>query len=185
MNHVMIDLETLGTTCDAPIVAIGAVQFDPAAGKTGENFYRRIDWDSAIKSRRVSGDTLKWWMKQPDGARMEIVKNGVSMDSALTEFSTYLSSLPVAGAGHQVWGNGATFDISMLEHAYTQYKIHTPWKFWNVRDCRTIEELAKGLLDKKDIPRAGTHHNALDDALYQCAYVSAMWQALRSQDLFG
>lgn len=36
--HVMVDLETMGNKQDAPIVAIGAVVFDPATGSIGESF---------------------------------------------------------------------------------------------------------------------------------------------------
>ncbi len=41
----------------------------------------------------------------------------------------------------KVWGNGANFDIGILEHAYDQYQIEIPWEFWNVRDCRTIKDM--------------------------------------------
>ncbi|MEJ0847907.1 3'-5' exoribonuclease [Klebsiella pneumoniae] len=37
--HVMVDLETMGKKHNAPIVAIGAVVFDPATGSIGESFY--------------------------------------------------------------------------------------------------------------------------------------------------
>ena len=29
LNHIMMDMETLGTLADAPIMSIGAVRFDP------------------------------------------------------------------------------------------------------------------------------------------------------------
>lgn len=38
--HVMVDLETMGKKHNAPIVAIGAVVFDPATGSIGESFYK-------------------------------------------------------------------------------------------------------------------------------------------------
>ena len=56
-----------------------------------------------------------------------------------------------------------------------------PWKFWNVRDVRTVVDLAKPFRNlKKDYKRKGTHHNALDDAIFQASYVSDMTQALQN-----
>jgi exodeoxyribonuclease VIII len=40
MTHVMVDLETMGNNPEAPIIAIGAVFFDPGTGKTGESSIR-------------------------------------------------------------------------------------------------------------------------------------------------
>ncbi|EMQ3548812.1 3'-5' exoribonuclease, partial [Escherichia coli O111:H5] len=37
--HLMIDLETMGTNTNAPIVVIGAVFFDPQTGEIGPVFY--------------------------------------------------------------------------------------------------------------------------------------------------
>lgn len=54
------------------------------------------------------------------------------------------------------------------------------WKFYSVRDCRTVEDMAQGLVCRKDIERRGDHHNALDDAVYQAEYISAMWKALKN-----
>ena len=43
MQHLMIDLETLGTDPTAPIVAIGAVFFNPKTGELGAEFIATID----------------------------------------------------------------------------------------------------------------------------------------------
>jgi hypothetical protein len=77
-----------------------------------------------------------------------------------------------------VWGNGATFDISILEDAYRQLDLEIPWKFWNVRDCRTVKDMyesARGGYEKKS---GGTLHHALDDAKFQAQYICDMWKSL-------
>lgn len=60
---------------------------------------------------------------------------------------------------------------------------NAPWPFWNVRDVRTVVQLAEGLVKK---PAAFTKdavaHNALDDCIFQVGYVSKMWQALRGKN---
>ena len=35
MNHLMVDLETMGNGPYAPVISIGAVFFDPNTGETG------------------------------------------------------------------------------------------------------------------------------------------------------
>lgn len=179
MTDVMIDLETLGTTPDSAIIAIGAVAFDRVRGTILKEFYRRISWKSAMKRRRVCADTVRWWIGQNEQARKEICRqdNVSNMDIALGELSIYFSEFSIERT--KVWGNGATFDISMLENAFTQYKMVVPWKFWNVRDCRTVEDLTAGVMSKRTFTRDGTAHHALEDAKYQARYISAMINALK------
>ena len=175
MTHVMIDLETLGTTSRSAWISIGAVCFDPDTGviDTGNAFYRNVDWDSALRGREVSGDTLKWWMRQDPAAKDAVIHAGWPIEAVLTALSEWLPE------GCVVWGNGSSFDISMLEDTYHQYGVTVPWKFWNVRDVRTVVHLAQGLVERGSVPFEGTKHNALSDAIHQAKYVSAMWQALR------
>jgi len=174
MNHVMIDLETLGTKPNSVFIALGACQFEPSTGELGHSIYQRIDWNSAMQSELVvDADTIKWWMRQSDAARLELIEEGDQLNCALDVFKDWLTN------NCKVWGNGATFDISILEHAY---KHNAPWKYWNVRDVRTVVDLAHGIVEKDDINFDGTAHNALDDATHQAKYVSAMWQALKGID---
>ena len=173
LYDVMIDLETLGTTPDSAILAIGAVKFDPHTGEQREQFYTVIEFEDADK-RKISAATVKWWMQQDEDARMALVKPAsmaIDLETALVDFGNFLSP------GDKVWGNGATFDISMLEHAYG---YEAPWKFWNVRDVRTVVDIASGLVDRNDTKFVGQAHNALDDAIHQAKYVSAMVMALRA-----
>ena len=173
-KHYMIDLETLDNKQTSAIIAIGAVEFSPYEFGLGEEFYRVIDINSAIKYGTVGGDTVKWWMQQSDEARKAIHSpNEVHMlPTAIGMLTQFIDNNGI------VWGNGSSFDISILEHAYTQLGLIAPWKFWNVRDCRTAEEMARPKASKKDIPRQGTHHNALDDAKYQAEYVTHLYRAM-------
>lgn len=56
--HVMVDLETMGKKHNAPIVAIGAVVFDPATGSIGESFYKVVCLGRPSKSQAVIGILL-------------------------------------------------------------------------------------------------------------------------------
>lgn len=171
-DHFSIDLETLGTRYNAPVISIGVVQFDPDTGKLGATFYREIDIDSAIKAGKVSGSTLAWWAQQTDKARRVFGdKNKVSLATALDELSTWLRGMAVTP---KVWGNGAGFDITILEHAYENgcVGLKEAWHYTNVRDMRTLVEAAR-LGDAEWPKREGVHHNALDDATYQAKVISA------------
>ncbi len=181
-QHISIDIETLGTTSTAPVIAVGAVAFDITTGEQGAQFYRRIDWESALKGRRCTAGTLQFWMKQ-DGegdAVREILKPGVGTREALKDFLAWFHALAAQiNRDPFVWGNGATFDIGVMGTLLELYGFEHPWKFWNVRDCRTMAMVADNKIDVRSVPFDGTKHNALADAKHQAKYVSMMWQAIR------
>lgn len=173
-ENVMIDIETMGTGHNAPVIAIGAVRFDPDTGDIDpDTFYMKIDKYEAARHGVIDLPTLEWWDRQSEEARVEAFSGASSVSYVAHALSEFL------GLNDKVWGNGACFDITVLESMFKSVDLLPPWKFWNVRDCRTIEAIAEGFVSKKAIERKGTHHNALDDAIYQAEYISAMWMHLR------
>lgn len=175
MQHLMIDLETMGTLHNAPILAIGAVWFEPKTGELGKRFYGAIDIEDACRHGRPSGGTIKWWLKQSDEARLAAIAGEHTSAHVFEKFREFCMKPEIE---MKPWGNGACFDISMLDYAFLKVTGKpSPWQFWNVRDCRTIRELGFSV-DKFKGTRAGTHHQALDDAIYQAQEVSHYWQAL-------
>jgi hypothetical protein len=70
MRDLMLDLETMGTSPNAAIVAIGAVKFDPGTGELGGRFYQVVDLASSVAAGCViDPDTVLWWMRQSPEAR--------------------------------------------------------------------------------------------------------------------
>ena len=128
MHHIMIDLETLGVEQDAAIIAIGACFFDPFSGKIGDEFTVKIEWESAMEGRSISASTVKWWSQQSVEAQKGVTDGKHSMEQALRDFK-YWAQIR-ASSTIRVWGNGATFDITLLENAFKQYKIDPFWAFW-------------------------------------------------------
>jgi len=182
-THLMVDLETMGSNPDAPVVSIGAVFFEPSTGETGPEFYQVVDLTSAMNfGAKPDASTILWWMKQSSEARSALlVEDAADLDVALTLFSEFLCGNAANGAKSvQVWGNGATFDNVLLKQSYELVGGTAPWRFVNDRDVRTIVELgnAIGINPRYDIPFEGDKHNALADALHQAKYVSAIWQRL-------
>lgn len=187
MNHIMLDLETLGNGSRAALVSIGAVFFDPMTGDTGGSFYAAIELEISIKHGDIDADTLRWWFKR--GADAQAVFNDPqrkSLDDALIAFRDFImEGCPgVIRNGTPkvfVWGNGSTFDNVILANAYRSLGKTAPWPYFGDRDVRTLVGLGRKLLGidpKVEIPFQGTVHNALDDALHQVRYVSAIYQAL-------
>ena len=87
-----------------------------------------------------------------------------------------VESLENKGCKVFVWGNGSSFDIAILEYWYNKLGLCIPWNFWNVRDLRTIVEVAG--IDKRSIPFEGEQHNALDDAKHEAKILLACYEAL-------
>lgn len=177
LSNIMIDLETLGTRFDAPILAVGAVYFDPRTGQIGKPFYGSIRFEDAFANGKPSGDTVKWWMKQDDAARAAVTAGKHPADFVLTKFKEFVRACPEEPV---VWGNGPTFDITILAYGFGRVlREPVPWQFWNVRDCRTIKDIAFDLVDPNIFKPIATAHNALEDAKHQAKWVSVCWQKLR------
>lgn len=182
-THLMVDLETMGKKPGAPIVSIGAVFFDPATGKAGAEFYQVINLESSMSfGARPDASTILWWLKQSPEARSAIVVDDtIGLVEALEQFLDFVAENAANGSKTvQLWGNGSSFDCSLLEAAFELADTPFPIPHWNYRDVRTVVELGKavGLNARYEIPFEGDQHNALADARHQVKYVSAIWQRL-------
>lgn len=174
----MIDLETFGNTPDAVFATVGMVYFDPETGELGNTFYRAADVQDAFNvGRKVTASTLKWWLGQSEEAQAELFGIGedhpLPLQVMLDEIARFVTEDAI------VWARGATFDISILENAYAAANRRTPWKFRNVLDVRTLERMCGAHVPRPET--RGTHHSALDDAIFQAEYVSKQWMFLQEK----
>lgn len=164
--NLMIDLETLGTESDCPVISIGACVFDKTEIK--DTFYITLNVEDQIDAgRRPSGATIKWWMQQDQAAQKVFKEDAIDTKIGLQMFIDFIKS-QVTVSKVKPWGNGSNFDISIIENLLKMYNLEVPWNFYNVRDLRTFKE---DVYDGKLTIREGTHHNALDDAIYQAQIV--------------
>lgn len=178
MLDIMVDLETMDRRPTAAIIAIGAVEFNIATGKKGEVFYRTVNLDSSVAAGCTLGaDTIVWWMKQGDTARQALTRNAQPLAQVLDDFSAWL-----AGCGTtndlRMWGNGPSFDNAILGNAYRAVSIEQPWPYWGDRCFRTAAAMYATIEKRK---RDGTHHNALDDAIYQADHLIHIAETLRAR----
>ena len=171
----MIDIETLGVTPGSAIIAIGATVFslprnyDPA---NPISFYTTISKQSCLDvGLTTDSSTLAWWNKQDPVVRDEAFNGSTHIRTALERFSSYLNSIEMmSGYKVAVWGNGANFDITLLEAAYNKLMLPITWKYSNVRCYRTL----KNLSPISETAFVGIKHHALCDAEFQASNAERM-----------
>lgn len=175
MQDLMIDLETLGTGVDAPVISIGAAFFDIEKKLIGDTFYMVCDVADQMDSkvRHADSSTIKWWMSQGNAAK-QVFKDGHKPTKEVLEtFRAWI----MAHAGSRAqstkkcnpWGNGSSFDITLMETLFKDYGVQCPWLYYNVMDLRTFRRfVANGAKVEK---LEGTNHNALDDAVNQINFI--------------
>lgn len=184
MKHIMLDLETMGSSSTAAIVAIGAVEFDPLTGKTGATIEINVNLNSSAHYGKMDASTVQWWLRQSEQARA--IFNGdatkMTLKNALLTLNSWLEDI-ADKSELQIWGNGSNFDNVILMNAYEAVRLPASFTHWNDRDVRTIVEMGSAILGinpKKELVRQGVLHSALDDALFQAQYVSHIWRAFAS-----
>lgn len=104
---------------------------------------------------------------QAKAAQDALLTDPQPLTDALLQFTGWFTTFK----GQRVWSQGGNFDEPLLSACYHAVGMKAPWKFWDSRDTRTVYDL-NGFNDKT-LKRAGTYHNALDDAKHQIACVAA------------
>lgn len=169
----MIDIETVGTGPEACILTIAAQAFDPfARGYYKQQYYARIDIDSQ-EGRNIEQGTIDWWATQPAAAREEAFaeEGRIPLKQALEELGKLIWH------SKRVWANGPTFDMNILEHAYKSYGLALPWKYYIVRDARTVYSLCPTL------NKYPASHHALEDCRRQIDLLHDTLEYLKIKEL--
>ena len=166
MADAMIDIETLGTDPDSIILTVGAVKFDPYSLHEP---YDKVTWKLDIDAqealgRQTSDSTLEWWAKQdPEIRERAFSEDGrISIDEFFKEFNRYLTGMK------GIWCQGPQFDMVMIEDLYRQKLHHTSWKYWQVKDSRTLFSLME--VDPRKAIQVEAH-DAAEDAYWQAVCV--------------
>lgn len=162
---VMLDLETTGTRAGCCILSIGACTFNKERTFT-ESISRITCLDAGLKD---DPNTLNWWDKQNKDVRDLAFNGRVQLVVALGAFSDWLRSLGVPKSKVYVWGNGAKFDLGILEAAYVACRMEYPIDYRNERCYRTLKNLYTNI---KEGPFKGNKHDPLADALNQAEHAS-------------
>ena len=168
----MLDLETWGTKPGCAIRSIGAAKFE-LTGEMGDTFYRNISDDScSLLDLAFESGTVDWWAKRPPEATSAFADNQESLAAVVGAFHEWINGALF------VWSQGANFDEPIWRAAAERVNWAPPWKYWNVRDTRTIYHFAR--FDPRSMKRDGTHHHALNDALFQIKCVQECYRRLHT-----
>ena len=169
--HLMIDLETLATTPNAAVLTIGACKFDPLGTDVDSTFYERIKIESQEDySRVINEDTLQWWSQQDK----QIQEDAFGEGDDRIDLKDAMKKLYKFGLGtSNVWSHGSIFDVVIIEDICRSLQQAVTWKFWEVRDTRTLFDLAKVEV------RIEGKHNALTDAVAQAKAVQQAYKILK------
>ena len=123
----------------------------------------------------MSPQTIKWWMAQNPEVTQECWANPNERDlqDVLLDLNLWFSGLE----GLILWANPPSFDITIIETAMRRLDIEPTWSHRRLMDLRTIRILTWGNERREEewegtaILKDKTQHNALDDAIRQCAMV--------------
>lgn len=181
--YVMLDFETLGNDFTTVVLSLGAVAYNKD-GIVAEALFE-FDLHEQIKlGRTATASTMQWWMTKADSEARKVFEHNdfkLKMPEFFRHFEEFcdnaLNKVQEKREDLRPISNGGNFDIVILEDLYRKHhprgEYAIPWKFWNVWCYRTFAAMT-GCKDL--IRRAGTHHNALDDARFQANTVLAFWK---------
>lgn len=188
--HVMIDIETLGTTQDSTILQIGAVGF--AKDGMDPGFYADVTVEDQIAmGRKVDPFTLGWWLDRTSSeARLSVFErrdiDKRSLLHSLVALNQYIKAYLIDDTHNntkhdKLWANSPAFDLAIIRNAMEMCEIKPVWQYWHEADVRTLKVL-DGMMQGVEIKKipimreGGIAHNALDDAKNQALYVSHFLQ---------
>ena len=169
-TNFSLDLKTLCVTPGSVIFSIGCVAFD-TTGILSE-YYSLISIPDSRNSRfRINPQTEAWWDDQPEAAKVELNRAWETPRTVYDVLDTF-GEWVVETAGDRdnavMWGNGADFDNVLLAAYYNGFGMDPPWDCKNGRCLRTLKNVFPGF----EPPKAGTLHNAWDDAKHQAVWIS-------------
>ena len=175
-NWAMIDIETLGTG-DMPVVlSMGIVLFDPwedyreTAIEDLNTLYLKPTVESCTDiGCEIDEDTLDWWSTQD----VEIIEEAFSEDGREDIQEVMKKLYKFSRNCDFYWAQGAVFDYNILEHVAKKLQRGVPWRYWQVRDTRSLF----GLVDA-ELPEA-LRHNALYDSYRQVIGLQNVFRLLK------
>lgn len=133
MTHVdfVMDIETLGIKPGATILEISAW-----CGPNGLTLL--IDPNS--HPGKFELDTLLWWATVPDKPAKErafgVSSTRIGLKDAINRLNEFIEKVKP----DYFWGCSPDFDYKHLEYWYKHFGIEIPWRYYQLRDVRTIRD---------------------------------------------
>lgn len=165
-THLMLDLETLGTKPGVVVMSAALVRFNDEAHTT-LNFSIEEQQAAGLE---VDSNTLTWWNQQDRAAWAAATGNPVSLRDGLRHIVDWIAWAAGNTSDALIWCHGASFDAPILGAVFERFGCAVPWAFWNIRDTRTLYDLA--CINPKDYA-VPPPHIALNDAIGQTRAANA------------
>jgi hypothetical protein len=170
-THIMCDIESAGVRPGAIVTSVALVRFHDEA---------HCAFNLSIPDQEALGlesdpATETWWAQQDTVARAMSLANPLPLASALPYIGQWIA-WAAGGTDFQIWCQGANFDCPLLEEVYRRAGLQAPWAFWQVRDTRTLYDLA--LINPKEYA-VPPPHVALNDAIGQTRAANAALAVIR------
>lgn len=181
--HVSVDLETLDLHASAVVASIGLAAFTVAGGIVATS-YSTLKHDSQLNAGRTKDPgTMVWWGNQPPEVQEALDQaKAIPATQALQHVTSFFHRFQnnqhyVAG----VWGFGSDFDNAILISLFADFQIELPWDYRVNRCGRTLVRE----LGTPAPPEKGTHHNAVDDAVWQAQWFRRALQSIAAAKRMG
>jgi hypothetical protein len=168
-THIMTDIETLGTRPGAVIISAAFVRCSDEAHMV----LNLSIPDQTALAMEIDPKTHAWWGEQEakaPGIWQRVTENPQPIAVALPYIAQWLQWAAGGSNDWLIWCHGATFDCPLLDELYRRAGIPSPWQYWQVRDTRTLYDLAG--INPKDYA-VPPPHIALNDALGQARALMA------------
>jgi hypothetical protein len=180
--HIMIDIETMGSTNSAPLMSLAAIHFN-LDGDIIKEFYEVIDLKSTMElGMKPDPSTIYWWLVQSDAARFSICsKKKRPVRAVLSDLSDFLKGANKNSRKRYVWANSPSFDLTILKNHYSEAGLKPAWLFWREMDVRTITNMMPEIKkqQKEDAVNAGvTLHNPIEDCRFQIKLLTSTMREL-------
>lgn len=184
---LMLDIETLATSSERAVVSqVALIGYDLEQDEyipiRHHQFY---PLDPQIKAGRVvDGDTIIWWMTQPDSARAHFVEcasdDAEELPALLKNLHMMCKDL-IGNRPYEIYANSPNFDCTIMKSLFGDHGMQTPWDFRKERDLRTLCSMANINAKEVDKVPGFISHNALWDCRQQIAIYLEAQRVLRTQ----
>lgn len=168
MIHIMGDLETLGTKPGCAVIQIGAVKFNATAITDKFNVAIGVASNTS-NGLALDGGTVEWWFDPERDAARKVWWGmpKVTLFEACAGFAEWVEETPEDERG-SFWGNGASFDSPILQHACKVVGVEWPFSYRQDECFRTMK-LRCPQIERPEF--IGTPHVAVDDAESQAVHL--------------
>lgn len=165
MEHIVIDLETLGKRAGCRVLSVALCR---ASDEAHVQVNLQIDAQVGAGMLPDDPETVQWWREQPIEVWNASVVNPIELRAGLEYLGNWIKG--AGGSDYCVWGYGAGFDLPVLKHLYATFGVALPWAHWQEMCARTVRTLSG--VDPEQF-RVLPKHNPTNDVLTEVRWLKS------------